>query len=41
MNLIIIANPYSGGGIGKKQFDCLVNYCLKNNITFSKLNIRT
>lgn len=35
MHLIIIANPYSGGGNGKKQFDCLVNYCLKNNITFS------
>ena len=35
MNLIIIANPYSGGGNGKQQFDCLINYCLKNNITFS------
>ena len=35
MHLIIIANPFSGGGNGKKQFDCLVNYCLKNNITFS------
>lgn len=35
MHFIIIANPYSGGGNGKKQFDCLVNYCLKNNITFS------
>lgn len=35
MHLIIIANPYSGGGNGKKQFDCLVNYCLKDNITFS------
>ena len=35
MNLIIIANPYSGGGSGKQQFDCLINYCLKNNITFS------
>ena len=35
MHLIIIANPYSGGGNGKRQFDCLVNYCLKNNITFS------
>ena len=34
MNLIIIANPYSGGGNGKQQFDCLINYCLKNNITF-------
>ena len=35
MHLIIIANPFSGGGNGKKQFDNLVNYCLKNNITFS------
>ena len=35
MHLIIIANPYSGGGNGKQQFDCLINYCLKNNITFS------
>ena len=35
MHLIIIANPFSGGGNGKKQFDCLVNYCLKNNIIFS------
>ena len=35
MHLIIIANPFSGGGKGKKQFDCLVNYCLKNNIIFS------
>ena len=33
MHLIIIANPYSGGGNGKKQFDYLVDYCLKNNIT--------
>ena len=35
MQLMIIANPFSGGGNGKKQFDKLVNYCLKNNITFS------
>lgn len=35
MQLMIIANPFSGGGNGKKQFDNLVNYCLKNNITFS------
>ena len=35
MHLIIIANPFSGGGKGKKQFNFLLNYCLKNNITFS------
>ena len=32
---MICYNTYSGGGNGKQQFDCLINYCLKNNITFS------
>lgn len=34
MEYIIIANPHSGGGMGNKQFDLLIQYCKTQNLSY-------
>ena len=34
MEYIIIANPHSGGGMGNKQFDLLIQYCKTHNLSY-------
>ncbi len=34
MEYTIIANPHSGGGMGNKQFNLLIQYCKTHNLSY-------